>query len=381
MRIVQVSPYFYPHVGGVESHVFDLSRELASRGHRVCVLTTNMGKMPDREVMMGVEIIRLKPLSIVFRTPIVPRIRRYLSRAETDIVHSHSPPPLSSYYAVKGCKASNIPFVITYHCDVEIPSRMGKVVAELYRRTFESYTVRNADKIIMTSGSYHATSRSVWKYHPEIIPNAVDADRFNPKIDGSAARERHGIGPEEIVVLFVGRIVWHKGIEYLMEASKYVKDAKFFIVGGGENLEKYRARAKAIGVEKNVIFTGRLSWADLPEYYAACDIFVLPSISRLEAFGIATLEAMSTAKPAIVADIPGVREVIEDGKEGLIFDVMDSEDLGKKISTLVKNPGLRKRMGDAGRKKVEERFSISTVADQIEKVYEEAVSSSTTSKV
>lgn len=374
MRILQVSPYFYPHVGGVESHVMDLSQELASRGHEVHVLTTNMGKMPEREIMQDFDIIRLKPMSIVFKTPIVPRIQRSVSKMEADMVHSHSPPPLSSYYATRGCKSSQSPHVITYHCDVEIPSRLGKLVAGFYRRTYESYTVKRADKIIVTSGSYHATSRTVWKYHPEIIPNTVDADRFNPRNDGSKIREKHGIGLDEPTVLFVGRIVWHKGIEYLMEASRILKKVKFLVVGSGENLKKYRSKAESMGVSDRFIFTGRLGWSDLPLYYAACDVFTLPSISRLEAFGIATLEAMATGKPVAVADIPGVREVIEDGKHGLIFDVMDAEDLAKKISILMNDPDMRKRMGAEGRKKVEEQFIISKVADQVEKVYEELLS-------
>lgn len=377
MKILQVSPYFYPHVGGVESHVLDLSKELASRGHEVSVLTTNMGKMPERESMLGFEIVRVKPLSIVLNTPIVPRVRGRVSRTDADVIHSHSPPPLSSYYTAKGCRSNKIPHVITYHADIEIPSRIGKLVAGFYRRTYGAYTVKRVDKIIVTSGSYHATSRSVWKYSPEIIPNTVDADRFNPENDGSAVREKHGIGPDDPTVLFVGRIVWHKGIEYIMEASTLMKKVKFLVVGSGENLKKYKAKAEAMGVSDRVIFTGRLSWADLPNYYAACDVFTLPSISRLEAFGIATLEAMATGKPVVVGDIPGVREVIEDGKQGLVFDVMDAEDLASKLSTLIEDPELRKKMGDEGRKKVEKRFLISTVADQIEKVYEELTQSMT----
>ncbi|MFQ5884402.1 MAG: glycosyltransferase family 4 protein [Thermoplasmata archaeon] len=380
MRIVQVSPYFYPHVGGVESHVLDLSKELVSRGHHVSVLTTNLGKMPDKESMMDVEVIRLKPLSTMFQTPIVPRTERHLKNAKVDIVHSHSPPPLSSYYAARGCQTANLPFIITYHCDVEIPILMGKVIAGLYRRTLESYTVKSARKIIVTSESYHATSRTVWKYHPRIIPNAVDANRFNPEVDGSEIREKHGIGPNEHVILFVGRMVWHKGMEYLIEASKYLENTKFLVVGSGENLESYKSMAMKSGVADRVLFTGRLSWSDLPKCYAASDVFVLPSISRLEAFGITTLEAMATGKPVIVADIPGVREVIEDGREGLVFDVMDAEDLAKKASTLLGDSELRERMGKRGRKKVEERFTISIVADQVEELYEEVLYSSRTSR-
>ncbi|UCD92360.1 MAG: glycosyltransferase family 4 protein [Methanobacteriota archaeon] len=380
MRIVQVSPYFYPHVGGVESHVLDLSTELVSRGHHVSVLTTNLGKMPDKESMMDVEVIRLKPLSTMFQTPIVPRTEKYLKNAKADIIHTHSPPPLSSYYAARGCKTANIPFIITYHCDVEIPILMGKIIAGVYRRTLESYTVKRAEKIIVTSGSYHATSRTVWKYNPRIIPNAVDANRFNPEVDGSEIREKHGIGPDEHVILFVGRMVWHKGVEYLIEASKHLENTKFLVVGSGEHLGNYKSMALESGVADRVIFTGRLSWSDLPKCYAASDVFVLPSISRLEAFGITTLEAMATGKAVIVADIPGVREVIDDGKEGLVFDVMDAEDLAKKASILLGNPELRKEMGKQGRKKVEERFTIATVADQVEELYEEVLSSSRMSR-
>jgi glycosyltransferase involved in cell wall biosynthesis len=78
---------------------------------------------------------------------------------------------------------------------------------------------------------------------------------------------------------------------------------------------------------------------------------------------------MATGKPVVVADIPGVREVIEDGKQGLVFDVMDAEDLASKLTTLLEDPELRKSMGDEGRKKVEKQFLISTVADQVEEVY------------
>ena len=103
--------------------------------------------------------------------------------------------------------------------------------------------------------------------------------------------------------------------------------------------------------------------------YAACDVFVLPSVSRLEAFGIVALEAMATAKPVVVADIPGVREVIDNGKEGLLADPVNPQDLAEKIRWLLADPAARRTMGERGREKVVSSFSIERVTDQIEALY------------
>jgi len=120
-----------------------------------------------------------------------------------------------------------------------------------------------------------------------------------------------------------------------------------------------------------VIFTGRVSRDDLPSYFAACDVFVLPSVSRLEAFGIVALEAMASGKPVVVSDIPGVREVITDGREGVLADPVNPEDLALKIRALLADDKKRAEMGRAGRATVEKTFSIESVADQVEAVYRE----------
>ncbi|HEY7587100.1 MAG TPA: glycosyltransferase family 4 protein, partial [Candidatus Deferrimicrobiaceae bacterium] len=113
--------------------------------------------------------------------------------------------------------------------------------------------------------------------------------------------------------------------------------------------------------------------ANLPRLYAACDVFVLPSVSRLEAFGIVALEAMSTGKPVVVADIPGVREVIEDGSEGLLAEPVNPQDLAEKVQRLIADPQLRAEMGRRGREKVLSAFSIERVTDQVEAVYRSAL--------
>jgi len=369
MRIAQVAPWFHPHVGGVESHVRSLAAELARRGHEVTVLTSNYARLPETEEMDGFSVHRVKSLGTVFRTPITPALRKAIPAARFDLIHAHSPPPLSSYYAAVAAERSRTPFVVTYHCDLEIPSVFGNALTNLYSRTYGRQTVRRAAKLIVSTETYAATSRAIWRFNPEVIPNPVDATRFRPDVDGSAVRERLGLRPDDLVVLLVARIVPHKGIEHLVEAAKYVPGAMVVIVGDGPFLPEVRRLVSEFGVEERVLFQGKVPHRDLPAHYAACDLFVLPSVSRLEAFGIVALEAMATAKPVVVTDIPGVREVVTEGVQGLLAEPVNPMNLAAKINELLGDPELRAEMGRRGRQKVEAIYGIEKVADAVERVY------------
>ncbi len=368
MKIIQVAPYFYPHIGGVESHVFDLSRHLMRRGHRVVVLTSDYGGLKERENVMGIPVRRVKALTVRFSTPVTPSIKKAISEEGGDIIHSHSPPPLSSYYAGKASRRSGIPHVMTYHCDLEIPVFGGSRIVGFYRRTLGKATLKMTDRLIATTETYASTSRDIWRKDVDIIPNAVDEKRFNPSISGRKVREELGISGG--MVLYVGRLVFHKGVEYLIESARYT-DATYVIVGTGEKERELRRLVERKGLEKRVIFTGKVPYDRLPEYYAAADVFVLPSVSRLEAFGIVALEAMATATPVIVSDIPGVSEVIEDGVQGIRAERMDAGDFGRKIAMLLGNDALRKEMGRNGRKLVEKKYTWEKVVEMVERVYRE----------
>ncbi len=371
MKIIQVTPYFHPHIGGVESHVHDLSRYLVKKGHEIVVLTSRYERnLKSEEETEGIKVRRLKSALIAFSTPIFPEIKKEIVKEGGDIVHSHSPPPLSSYYAGKGAKKAGMPHVLTYHCDLEIPFPGGRQIVNLYRKTFGKATLKRTDRLIATTESYAATSRDIWKKEAEVIPNAVDERIFTPDTSGERIREKYGI--EGNMVLYVGRLVFHKGIEYLIESAKYV-DATYVIVGSGDKESELKRFAARKGVKKKVIFAGRVDGKELPEYYAATDVFVLPSVSRLEAFGIVALEAMASGKPVIVSDIPGVNEVIEEGVQGIRAKPMDSKDIAEKIDMLLRDEGMRKRMGSAGRKLVEEKYTWKKVVEKIERVYSEVL--------
>ena len=372
MKIIQVSPYFYPHLGGVESHVQSISKELVDRGHEVAIFTSKVPETaPDFENIDGMEITRIKPIFNLFTTPVMPKLKNALIAQSVDIVHAHVPPPFSEYYAASACKYNKLPFVLTYHCDLEVPNILSRPMAGFYRRTFGAYAIKNSDRIIVHTESYAATSRSVWKYEPTIIPSAIDIDRFTPNTKASQIRKRHGLKGSK-VVLYLGRLKFHKGLEYLIESAKLTDpDIKYLIVGEGDFEPHLKEIVERFGVKDRIIFAGRVPNSEIPKYYCASDVFILPSITRLEAFGLVVIEAMACGKPVIISNIPGVSENITDGEEGLIVEPTNPKDIAKKINYLMKNEKIRLKMGAKGRKKVEQNYSLARVVDQLEKVYQD----------
>src|SRR6058998_2297153 len=223
-----------------------VSRELAARGHQVTVVTSRHDpSLPSEEDLDGFRVVRVKPRLVVMRTPITPKMRANLRSLPVDVVHAHSPPPLASHYAGTVAGERGTPYIVTYHCDVELPSALGTLAESIYRRSLGESTLRNAAQVIVTTRTYGATSRAVWRYNPVVVPNAVDHRRFRPDVDATWVRERLKIPPDVPVVLLVGRIVPHKGVEHFIEAARFVPGARFLVVGEGSLLEAMKRFANS----------------------------------------------------------------------------------------------------------------------------------------
>ncbi len=368
LRIAHVTPYYHPHVGGVETYVRNIARLHRAQGHEVCVLTSRHDRqLPREEVVEGVPVVRVAQRAHLFATPITPGLRGAVRAGGFDLVHLHAPPPLSSYYAAKGAAAAGIPVVMTYHCDLEIHRRLGGTLAELYRRTLGAATLRRTAAIVATSDSYAATSRAVWDRAARIIPVGVELERFRPGLAPAPALAEL---PFPFVILFVGRLAAHKGVPTLLEAlGALPRQAGLVIVGGGPMGATVRQRVAELGLQERVHLAGPVDSAALPHYYAAASAFVLPSTSRLEAFGIATLEAMASGLPVITSDMPGVRELVEHGVDGLLCQPFDPKDLAAQLRRLIDDPQLAATLGRNARHSVERRFSWEGVSAQLLEVY------------
>lgn len=375
MKLCLVAPYYAPHIGGVETHVQELAKYMVDHGVDVTVLTSRYSReQPKIERREGVKVRRVSTLFLAFRTPIMPAVHNEILKEDWDIIHSHSPPPFTAYFACTAANTKEVPHVLTYHCDDEIPvPALGPVIVALYRESLGRFTLSHSDQVVTTTDSYARTSRLVWRYEPEVIGNAVDVQRFSPMVDGAKVREQLGIPPAEEahMVLYVGRLEPHKGVEFLLEAVPMLRpSAHVVIVGRGPWREALEDSAKRLGVADRVTFAGSVPWPELPQYHRASDMFVLPSISRLEAFGIVGLEAMSSQKPVVLSDIPGVRDVIEDGKEGMRSRPTDPNDIAEKVNTLIDDPVLRLEMGERGRKRVMENFSWDVIGQRYMDLYD-----------
>jgi glycosyltransferase involved in cell wall biosynthesis len=210
----------------------------------------------------------------------------------------------------------------------------------------------------------------------------VDSNRWNPDADGSSIRREFCIAPSVPVFTIIARLVPYKGHEFLLNALHKIKnelpDFKLLIVGNEDQsfrsrlpssrrsyLEVLKEKAEALGLSKQVIFTGPRS--DVQAILAACDLYTLPSLG--EPCALAILEAMAMKKAVIALDQGGTREVVEDGKSGLLSPPEGVEQLAKNILTLVNTPARRKQMGEYGRKRVEDYFNSRRMADDVERVY------------
>ncbi|MGI0152007.1 MAG: glycosyltransferase family 4 protein, partial [Thermoplasmata archaeon] len=172
------------------------------------------------------------------------------------------------------------------------------------------------------------------------------------------------------VIGFTGRLVPHKGVDTLLRAlARLPADVALLVVGRGPDLPELSELARRLGLSGRVRFCPRVSDEELPAFLKAADLFVFPSVNRLEGFGLAVAEALATGLPVVVADIPGVREIIEPGVEGLLAEPLLEEDLAAKLCELLDDPSRRERMGRAARSRAESRYGVTTITASLMDVY------------
>ncbi len=367
MKIIQASCYYPPHIGGVENHVMELTKALMRRDNDLQVLTSDIPKTANNDR------IKFKAKEIFpHYVPLIFGLSKIKS-LNADIFHSHCPPP---FFSNAICKANKKPHVITYHFDVEIPKRAGNIriptllgtyVEKYYARHYALKVIEDCDAIIVTGKSYAETSpilhEFLFKCH--VIPNGIDISKFDAVIRTLNVRRAK-------IVLSVGRLVWPKGIDYLIRAMpavlKKVPEAKLVIVGEGEERKNLANLVKNRALGDKVEFRGYMKFKELVKTYLEASVFVLPSFTRLENFGIVLLEAMACRTPVIASDIPGVRENITKDN-GLLFPPRDVDSLADSIITIIPDDEKIKRMGDAGRKLVEAKYDWNVIAEQVSKLY------------
>jgi rhamnosyl/mannosyltransferase len=255
--------------------------------------------------------------------------------------------------------------VVTYHSDIVRQKVLGPLVSPLTHAL-----LRRAHAIIASSPRYAASS-PVLRGHAErvrVLPFGIDAAEFQQADPAEVARIRAAHGPR--IVFAAGRLVYYKGFDVLIRAMRAV-DARLLIAGDGPLRDELRTLAAEAGVADRVTLLGAVP--DLRPYYHAADVFTLPAVARSEAFGIVQMEAMACGVPVVNTSLDtGVPFVSPHGQTGLTVPPGDVSALAAALTTLLDDPGLRGRMGQAGRRRVETELSAETMAARTLALYREA---------
>ena len=383
MKIVMLSPYFYPHTGGTEKYVRDLSTALIQQGHEVTVITNNLPKAknaPAHETLPeGIKVIRLDAADMFGYLPASFGQFNLKMLDGFDIVHVHVP-AFSFLRSVAG--KIKQPVVVTYHCDVTISEKYFGVpvpswavpIFESGNNVYARTLLAKADAVYNTTETYAETS-PVLKHLPR---RSIPIGYFYDKVD--EAQKKLGLtldkkNPRQL--LFLGRLAGNKGCDYLVKAMPRVlekfPDAKLIICGDGEEKAHILDLITQFGIGPSITFLGTATFEKLVELYYTSIVYIFPSINRLEAFGIVQLEAMANYTAVISSDIPGPNAVMEVGKSGLLVPKQDPEALANAIISILADPEKAKAMGKRGRELVETKYNWRTIVGQVEAIYREVL--------
>lgn len=395
MNICMITTTLPPVVGGLETHVWDLSRRLAAAGHSVSLIGTRNYRgsiFPVYEEKEGVTVFRLKDTVLpvyrfryrLYAVRAFLLARRLHRRRPFDVVHVHQVYPAGVSGALLRSRY-RIPLAITVHGASLIQNWEVSWIRPLIR-----WALKRADLLIAVGEELREklivcgveTSRI------ELLPNTVDTDRFSPVRSGREIRGRFGWGPEDLVVAYAGRLIPAKGPQYFMKMARLLLEdrpnLKFLVVGEGELEAEFRRQALSSARPGSFRITGGVDYELVPDYLAATDILVVPSL--WEPGGRSCLEGMAMGKAVIANRVGGMAGLIRDGETGFLVGIDSSRSrssdpglpegyvisLARLVGKLAEDPGLRKEVGRNARREAETRYGLDSGVQHILSLYERA---------
>lgn len=372
MKICMLSIDFLPNVGGIAAHVYELSKALVKQGNEVHVITfRDEFRGVKYEEIDGIKVHRIYLPHIrligffVHAFFELLKLKSLIKNKGIDIIHSHTIIPDALVAKFIG----NTPYVETEHSSGFLEAMEKGKHIKLYK-----WLLSHADYVIGPSKELVDTfiGLGTSPYKASFISNGVDTEKFNQKIKGDEIREKDGIAPEEKVILCPRRLEPKNGVYYFIKAIPHIfrenNNVKCLIVGDGSEMDKLKSEVTKLEIFDKVIFAGIVSNSEMPKYYAASDIVVLPSLK--EATSIAGLEAMASGKPLVGTNVGGIPQIIADGETGLVVPPKNPKMLARAINSLLINDEKRIEMGLKARKLTEKEFSWDVIAKKTLKIYE-----------
>ena len=367
--ILHVSKYYYPYLGGIETLVKSIAEGMTEYRHVVVCFASNGENSND--IVNGITVHRVKVNFSIKSQDIAFGYHRVLKKLiaeyKPQYVHVHCPNPYV-YPIVLNAINPDTKLILHWHSDILSKGIIYKLI-----KPFEKAILNRADRIIATSQNYIHPSSPIYPHREKtcVVPNGMITADFDLKVGDEerieAIKAQYG---HKKLILFIGRHIPYKGIDWLIDIEKKVKsDCHFIIAGQGPLTQQLKEQTTS----KRITFTGRLSTDELRCYAHAADIFALTSNTKAEAFGIALAEAMYCRCAPIVFHLEGsgVNWVSIKDKTGLEIPLGDIDGYAKAIDLLITNQTLRERLAETARQRITDMFTAQSAVNIIKSVYQQ----------
>lgn len=376
MRILTYSSPYPPELGGMQSHVYSLTQACARMGHEVRVVTARSQRSARVRQSDGpVSVVRIpyvnvpKTMTLQYLSASAAYLTWLVLTWRPDILHVHSFWP--DLLATKHLH----PLVRIVHTAHE---SLFLIMAEQkrYHRRLR-FTVSDVDGLIGPSAELVKVARGfgIPERSSIFLPNGVDSEKFSPSVPG-VIRKQYALTPATQIVLCPRRLVPKNGVNFLIESVPAIlrmhPETVFVIVGEGPEREKLESLARELNIQEKTLFAGGISNDEINGYYVDADLVVLPSLK--EATSISALEAMSSARPVVAANVGGLPFLVEEGVTGLLVAPAEPNALATAINELLSSPDRRRTMGDAARSRVLSELTWDHIARRTSEFYSQILS-------
>ena len=387
MKILMLTWEYPPRiVGGIARVVHDLSKRLIKDGHDVYVVTYKEGNVPYYENDKGVHVYRvdnymISPNNFIDWTMqlnfnMISKAAEIINKeGKFDVIHAHD---WLVAYAAKTLKESfGIPLVSTIHAtEAGRNSGIHNPDQKYVNDTEWMLTYESSEVIVNSKYMKNELQRLFGLPYEKInvVPNGINTTVYNGLEKDYDFRRKYAMDNEKII-LFMGRLVYEKGVQHLISAMPKIlegyHDAKLVIAGKGGMTDQLKEQVEAMGLGDKVYFTGYLNAKQVSKMYKCADISVFPS--TYEPFGIVALEAMLAGVPAVVSDVGGLNEIIEHRVDGMKSYAGNPNSLADSILELLLNPELCSKVTKKAKQKVKSEYNWAKIAQDTYFTYEKAI--------
>jgi glycosyltransferase involved in cell wall biosynthesis len=346
LRILGLVTKYRPYISGLTLAAAQSYEEFAARGHEVTVLTSQYERaLPSTETVAGVRIVRAPVWGHISRGPLMSGYRKHLRAllAGCDVVRLAAPASPVELFASRECVSRGIPLVWDYSCDVHLPGWNGRIIQELLIAT-QRRAARHAGAIVVSTEDYARASPFLRRFQNKLafVPLCV---RISQPDVSAVAQLRARLAPNgEKLIGIAGRLAAEKGFDLLAATLHNIRErhpgTRVVHAGPtdvpGESAYRLRMDSSLAKLGNAWQSLGVLT-PDLANFYATCDVLALPSVNRMESFGMVQAEAMLCGTPVVVSDLPGVRTLVRSTGMGRIVPVGDRGALADALIDVLEN--------------------------------------------